>query len=60
MTREECLSIERELDDARKKYNEEHEPCRNIECTFHSERKTGNCSFYHYYADECNEYKLEE
>ena len=60
MTREECLSIERELDNARKEYNEEHEPCHNSECAFYNVRRSGNCSFHHYYADECKEYKDEE
>ena len=53
----ECRRIERELEEAREEYTRENEPCANTDCTFYSKRSTGNCSWHHYFADECREYK---
>lgn len=56
-TIKECKQLERELEDARNEYARENEPCSNIDCAFYSDRKTGHCSYHHYWADECREYE---
>ena len=58
-TAKECKRIERELEEALEEYNRENAPCANTGCTFHSDGKTGHCSWYHYWADDCREYIAE-
>lgn len=58
-TYSECKDLEKQLEEMRKQYLDENAPCTNDTCSFYNERHENNCSWYHYQADECRDYKSE-
>lgn len=55
ITIKECRELEKQLEQARKEYNESHEPCTNWRCTFYRQCLSNHCTFYHY-VEECEDY----
>lgn len=53
----ECKELEKELEIMRKQYIEENPPCSNDKCVFYKPTHENNCSYHHYHADECIDYK---
>ena len=58
-TLKECRDLEKQLDEARKEYNQEHSPCTNWRCTFYRQYSDNHCTFYHY-VEECRDYTDDE
>ena len=56
-TARECKQLERELERAREEYVRENEPCGNTGCGFYREGSSGHCAWYHYWADDCKDYR---
>ena len=53
----ECKQLERELERAREEYVRENAPCVVEGCPFNNVHKAGSCSYLHYWADECSDYR---
>lgn len=50
---------ERELDQLKKEYMAEREPCMNTTCTFYHTNHKNHCSWTVFH-DECRDYKTDE
>ncbi len=55
ITIKECHELGKQLERARKEYNETHTPCTNEKCTFYRQNLSNHCTFYHY-VEECEDY----